>query len=333
MAITFHNYKDAPAADDLVRRFDLDIEEVCGGFATPALFHGNRKFSGALHRADGDLVVRSQRLVERGGFKPIDPERATPPGEGEAELVPGTSIYLGLMFSTFGHFLVESIARFWALTDFREGGVRFVFHPWRGLDPKPLLEAGHVARALERFGIGTDDLVFCLKRPVRFERILVPDQSWRINRSAHPVFGDLYERAFAHRGPVARAGGRLYLSRARWRRPRGSVNEREAEALFGKRGFEIVYPEEVSFAELTERVAGAETVAGCDGSAMHVAGLKRGGRVILVDSRNVRNQLIIDRLMDLDAHHVWARCEGDDLPDRKWRIDIDAVAAALDRIL
>ena len=121
------------------------------------------------------------------------------------------------------------------------------------------------------------------------------------------------------------AGGGLavYLSRARLggnlRRAR---NEVEIEAVVAARGFQVLHPQEMSISEQVAAMRGADVVAGCDGSALHLAAFARPGTTLVaLDSRVVENQLMIDIARGLNAVHVPASVDGITQRDEPWTAD------------
>ena len=95
-------------------------------------------------------------------------------------------------------------------------------------------------------------------------------------------------------------------------------------------GFDVIHPQEMSICEQAIAVGGADVIAGCDGSALHLAVFARPGTVLLaLDSRLVPNQFMIDTVRQLDAVHVLA--SGAPVSDRTvdWVADLGQVQIGL----
>lgn len=83
--------------------------------------------------------------------------------------------------------------------------------------------------------------------------------------------------------PALRHGRRLYISRRRQTAFRRLLNEAQLEALFTARGFEVVYPEELSFKEQVRLFSAAAVVAGPAGSNMiNLVFAPPGARILLL---------------------------------------------------
>lgn len=332
MPVRFYNFPVKRDASDVVRDFPYDAQIYPDATATPSAKPGWRRYSGHVYDRDGRLIRSAARPQYRVGIRSDDP-LSIDPTQYDTVFIPGRSLYLGILFQSFGHFLLESISRMWSLKEFYNPGTKLVFHPWRGYETDPILKKNYVLQAFDRFGIQIDDLVFCADQPLRFEELVVPDQLWHINQFAHPDFLKLFHHAFAPAPSIAlpkRIGKQLYLSRARWTSKRHAVNETAVEKLFKKNGFQVIYPEAYDFPVMTKILSQAEGLAGVDGSAMHLGCLTPGSRAVLLDSRPVVNQVIIDQLAGLDSHHIWA-VAGD--RGKKWNIDLPVVETHLSEIL
>jgi len=134
----------------------------------------------------------------------------------------------------------------------------------------------------------------CLPVPVQVREAVIPRPSM-FNRHGLSArhFGHVrhvLERVYGV-GPqlaaisATAASDRLYLSRSRL--PPGMRRVRDEEALeaeLGRLGWRIIHPQELPVAEQLGRLAAAETVAGCLGSAMHLLmafGERPSGRRLL----------------------------------------------------
>ena len=172
-----------------------------------------------------------------------------------------------------------------------------------------------------------------------FRRLYVP--SWPSRDRLEPIESQyrVYDRVAAAtpRGP----GERLFLSRRRHSR-RALVNEAEVREIFLARGFRIVCPEEHSFAQNLETFARPECVAGPYGSAFRNLHFSREPPPALVlmapDSpRFVRGTVLWLGQAGVRFGYVRGRpaagFEQANPRESPWTIDLDEVAAKLDRFL
>lgn len=180
---------------------------------------------------------------------------------------PGTAIYAGPWLEHFGHFLLEGLARAWAVRAHPELPVVWSVAAEKEDDTAvapgefPGL-AGWRAALLELLGIG-NEMIFA-GRPTRFERLLVPEAGYRIQHFCHP------EQAAAL-GVVERRpepGRKLWLSRSKLRQLQ-NLSIPAVEARLEALGWRVIAPETLSIPEQVDELARAERVAGEMGSQLH----------------------------------------------------------------
>jgi hypothetical protein len=251
-------------------------------------------YTGCVHDRGGRVVPEARR-TSTSGWRSADPEVISPPAE--VERLGGTCLYLGHYTRAYGHFLLESLSRFWALG----AGAQYdkvIFQPW-WLDPEGSpLHPTQVARVcFECFGIGRDDIVVA-DRHLRVENLLVPSPLFRIGDgrgidfAMHGDQGEVFREIVRHCTSGRRALGLLarrlagrwrppskaYLSRMRLAGSRRAIeNEAEIERVFRLHGFEVVYPEALPFERQVALYHGAGVIAGIAGSAMHNSVFMRPG--------------------------------------------------------
>ncbi len=212
-----------------------------------------------------------------------------------------------------------------------------------GLDVPVVVNADIPARyidMLEALGVPRHRLLFHDPRSVSvFRRLYVP--SWPSRDRLEPIESQyrVYDRvaAMAPTGPRER----LFLSRRNISK-RGLVNEAEVREIFLARGFRIVCPEEDSLAENLRTFAGAECVAGPYGSAfrnLHFIREPPPAFVLMApDSpRFVRGTVLWFAQAGVRFGQVRGRpAPGFEQANPRlspWTIDLDEVAAKLDRFL
>jgi capsular polysaccharide biosynthesis protein len=200
---------------------------------------------------------------------------ADPLPESPAAEIAGHCVYGGLLTPHFGHFLLDSLARLWMVR--RTPGLPIVWHrhkaavAWQG-------------ELLGLLGLGQRRCIE-VDRPLRFERLSVPAPGFVIRHR----FTAAQAEALACLDPGgARQGERVWLSRSGLRRgPKRVAGEAEVEAILAARGWRIFAPERHGIAEQVAALAGADVLAGIEGSAFHTLVLVRrfAGRVVMVPRR------------------------------------------------
>lgn len=221
--------------------------------------------SGVFDR-EGRFVIAS---VQQRATVPLNTEPVLPSPDGTGRLA-GTWLYGGVLFGHFGHFLVESLARVWALDHLagRLDGVLFV--PKANTD-----NFDHVLRTQQPLldALGVSGPVRLIRDPVTVERLHVPYQGIGI--------GELWETATpAFRAYMRRHGGRhiapagperVYLSRSALGAQRaGLLLERRLEAHLEAAGYAIVHPQQLGKADQVALYRKARVVISPDGSPLHL---------------------------------------------------------------
>lgn len=198
------------------------------------------------------------------------------PAEWDSAAEQGQAIYGGILFGHFGHFLLESLSRVWALAKVRRN-LPIVWHlqgqtallPWQ-------------QEILALLKIPTERFVL-VDRPLRFEAMLVPTPGYQIQNVAHPH----HVQALTIRQPQVPRHHKLWLSRAKlhaWQAQIGG--ELEVEALLHAQGWQIVHPESLSVAEQLKVLNSASVVAGFEGSAFHTLLLLEHAPQVVVFTRS-----------------------------------------------
>lgn len=173
---------------------------------------------------------------------------------------PGTFIFGGYLQTHYGHFLLETLNTVWALR--KHAHLPIVWIPMKGetqwLDWQ--------LEILDLLGISRDRHVLN-RGDTRYERMLVAQAGYEIQRTFHPV----QEAALGQVAPAPIiAGKRLWLSRSGSSGSRaGMVNEDALEAQLESHGWNIFVPERHTVARQLEEISSAEIVSGIAGSAFH----------------------------------------------------------------
>jgi capsular polysaccharide biosynthesis protein len=263
--------------------FARAVEVVHGGFVTPhRASSAPGRLSGCVYAADGSKVALSERFGGHLGDHFVSDNPATASFPTDAPRLAGRGLYLGHeMGGHYGHFITEGLSSFWALEEFPSTGFDyFLFHPFVFGDARP----SYVRFCLERFGIAEDKVHVVGAEPIRFEELVVPERLFRLNHSADPKLRWVYGQIAQGLAPPAGSSSRVYISRRRFSRrylDRVVANEVWVERAFEDHGFEVLYPEQITFPEQVARYRNAEVVAGISGSGLHNSIFMREGCVVL----------------------------------------------------
>ncbi len=281
-----------------------------------------RWMTGAVHRADGRLVPRSQYLWHGIRNAPIaaDPPQVEVPAQ--ARRLGGTRLYAGHWSNHFGHFLLETLPSFWPVPEGALTGI-VAHRPPRGqasTDGPPRRTstptlAPWQADLLALAGYGGLPVHVVQGRHLRVERLVVPERPVLLKRWVQPPAVALWQRMAVAAGPPG-PHRRVFLSRTRFQadhpdRARTSGGwDALLESTASQAGFEIVHPETLPIAEQVALVRGAAVVAGTSGSALHLSVFAEPGTRVLTigDQRSpqkpVRQQSLLERAVGQPSRFV-----------------------------
>ena len=200
----------------------------------------------------------------------------------------GQCVYLGWFITHYGHFITESISRMWWLAKYRDeikNCVFLVHANFKSPNDFPM----HVKETLNAFGVSLsqieliDDDMIC-------ESLIVPSQSIVLDYSISEFQLDTWNeiKTKLYKESANKPKRKVYLSRKYQDQKDTSrkFNDIDVEEVFKRYGFEIVYPELLSFQEQVQIYAETEILAGPVGSAMHNAAFMSENSTVLILAPN-----------------------------------------------
>lgn len=253
------------------------------------------------------IYDRSGRMIEDSGFFRAFPDHTSVGGPLRIEppaappcMPEGEVFWLGLFQVHFGHFLVGTLARLWALAQHADAATRIAYVGTA--EPDALFGHDHVRLCLEALGVRQEQLVR-VEGPMRFPSLTIAEPSFVENFSASPVYGRMMRgigdrilgEAAAETGPSAD----LWLSKALIASGnRTIVNETELTEALAAHGIATVHPERLGFADQLRLWSRTRLAMGFSSSAFHTTAF-RGERQLCTLSNNLAassNQALIDRV-------------------------------------
>lgn len=283
-----------PALDEMIRvrqgrprgPFSGSIQRLGRALMIPEREGDARLASGVL-KADGSYVELSRAWIRA---RKSTPTPTLHPAEPITDL-PGRHLFAGHFRGHFGHFLVESTARLWALDHLDQKPDSILYLPYRGAHAATQKAIESQRPIFDLLGIDTP--VQSRAGILRVEELIVPELGfgWLERYAGSPAY-----RAFMcsrlGRAAPAEGGDKLYISRARLAANRGGIlGETVIEANLARAGFEIFHPERHPVEVQIARYKAARTVVALDGSALHLAAyvLQREARVAMILRRSSAN--------------------------------------------
>ncbi|WP_444451815.1 glycosyltransferase family 61 protein [Rhodobacter capsulatus] len=220
---------------------------------------------------DAEGAYVHEGVLWRGRRLMVEPE---PRPEPVAEL-PGRWIWGGVLLNHFGHFLVESTPRLWALDALKGAVDGFVFTVKREtIEVEGELKLQPFQRLFFDL-LGIDVPIRILAQPTRVECLEVPGQGFGLGAIAAGTepFRAFFQSRFA-RDIAPQGAEKLYISRSALGASRGGVlGEDRIEAALAAAGYEIFHPQKHSLEAQIAHYKAARQVVALDGSALHMVAM------------------------------------------------------------
>lgn len=233
----------------------------------PERGHDTKLAAGVLD-GEGRFIEDSRTWIRAGkatGVPRLSPDEPVQP-------LDGNWLFGGHFRGHFGHFLVESTARLWALDRLKGQVDGVLYMPYRA---RPRQTRAQI-RVFEPFfrQLGVEVPVEVCDGAMRADRLYVPEMGfgWLERYAGSPAYRAMMRERFAR--DIAPDGPeRLYVSRSKLAAARGGVlAETVIEESLARQGYGIFHPEKHPLEEQIARYKAARLIVGLDGSALHLAG-------------------------------------------------------------
>lgn len=266
------------------------VSEYSSCVVTPAFVDIENGFiSGCLYDRHGHKIEESERFGGFHGDHFFSQNETFIKIEADIETRFGNSIYLGHYMPHYGHFITETLSTFWYLVENRD--VKFDWYFFHEFSMgNELTEAFLVC--LDVFKIPMEKVVIVGSENKIFvcDKMTVPSRLWKLNHSVNVATKITYDfiaeniRNCSSESELLYSGKKIYLSRLRQSMKTANrivANEYIIERIFESYGFEVVYPESLSFRNQVLLYSSASTIAGASGSALHNCLFMRSGSVVI----------------------------------------------------
>lgn len=215
----------------------------------------------------------------------------------DIELIDEEVVFLGPFSKHYGHFILEGLARLWFFLDSNHLKYKAVYLSEPGPDRFNDLFAF--------FGLPPENLIR-ISKPTAFRKVIVPEQSMRIQDSYHQNYKETIDRIKSRVPPEKYK--KVYFSKEMRFNNRG-IGEKPIEQVFVQNGYQIFYPERLSMLETLSILKGCESFAASSGTNAHNAIFlnDNANSICLNRSPHVHYiQTMIDRMKTLDSYYVEA---------------------------
>lgn len=184
---------------------------------------------------------------------------------------PGRWLWGGVLFNHFGHFLLESTSRLWALDSCSKHLSGIVFVNKRPRAPRSI--SGYRREFIDL--LAADIPIHVVDGNTQFENLIIPGQGLGLGNisSGTPEVRSFFKTRLTE--TVSPQGPRLlYVSRSKLPlQTSGLLGEYYLERLLEDQGYTIFHPEKHSIREQLARYMAAEKIIVADGSAAHLLAL------------------------------------------------------------
>ncbi|MEO6299859.1 MAG: glycosyltransferase 61 family protein, partial [Paracoccaceae bacterium] len=266
--------------------FNHHLARLGGAYVVPERPHDTKLASGVL-LSDRSYCDLSRGWIRAGKAMP----QPTISSDEAIEDLPGRHLFAGHFRGHFGHFLVESTARLWALGHVKDRYDSILYLPYRG-------EVGPIARAIQAQAgffklLGIDTPIRTHATTLRVEELHVPELGfgWLERYAGSPAYRKFMQDRL-NATVLAEGSDKLYISRARLNPQRGGVLcEAAIEENLARLGYEIFHPEKHPLEVQIARYRAARQIIALDGSALHLAAyvLSKDAKVAMILRRSKAN--------------------------------------------
>ena len=227
----------------------------------------------------------------------------------EIRYVPATVVYLGLFYPVWGHFITEGLRYFWFLSseifkrNFADCPLAYVPYECKWY----LDRMKNFRRLAELAAVDTDNL-FPFVHPVRFENVILPDESFFTAEAGRYFTAEYREtieriRDFALKNRTPTSSKKVYYFYGK-----NQTGEERLAEYFKSKGYDIVSPEKLTVDEQLNVLINADSFASTLGSCSHNSIFLRGGTEAIFIPRAANRftayQRLIDQAADLKAVYV-----------------------------
>lgn len=178
---------------------------------------------------------------------------------GNLNKINETVIYGGVLLPHFGHFITESFSRLWFCIQNKEN-YKIIFFNFENNNKI------YYENILKTIGLSSKNCIL-ITTPTQFDKIIIPEQTLYLMSGYRKECQSVYDFIISQIEP--KSFKKIYLSRKKLNFC-NSTREVYFEDFYRKRGFEIIYPETLSFTEQVSIINGAEEIVCTVGTLVHL---------------------------------------------------------------
>ena len=245
-----------------------------------------------------------ENLVGQSQYRVIDPN------DKISDAPCDTYIYGGLFIPHYGHFLITSLARLWGFIYEKAEDTNVLFHSTH--ESGDHFKINYSGMLLRSLGLSPANVIR-FREPTRIKNLVVPSRSFLEQKSAYHVYADLC-RLIGSRllGSEVQCSNDTPVYMSKTKLPIGVakiVNEQEIEEALRNKGFDIVYPEQLSIKEQIDLFMTRTRIVGSAGSGFHThIFVPNPPKMLCIHYKNILNSnfVMLDKLNDANVNHVYS---------------------------
>jgi capsular polysaccharide biosynthesis protein len=270
---------------------------------TPVVWAPNQRL-GCLYDED---LTRIEPSINRYGrddkVRNTDPERLYIQPD-ELPVYDRPVLYLGLFEAHFGHFVQETLSRWWALIEEFEDIDRYLVHAVSA----EVLNKPYIRAALDAMQIDDEKLVY-FDQPVMLRKVIVPGASFQLISHIYTTYKESQNRLARAMGAesVNKTEQPVFLSRTHETSGiRHYYGEEKIESFLAERGVRIAHPGQMSFQDQIKLVNEHPIIMGYQGSQLGSVTLALEPKTLVqfTDSKVWANYMLIDKCFDHNSTYV-----------------------------
>ncbi|GJE29715.1 hypothetical protein LKMONMHP_4599 [Methylobacterium organophilum] len=219
-----------------------------------------------------------------------------------------TYIYGGRINPHFGHFLINTLPRYWNVTKIRSPNTKILYHGPNSSEE--LFSIPFVSTIFRQLGLAPRDFIN-FQQNTKISNIVIPSTSFEEQRAGYLPYRNLCssigDRILYKFGDNAEIST-IYYSKTRLKSAVGNIsNEIEIENYLHSNGVQIFYPEMLSFEEQIYLMSNCKNIIASSGSFLHASIFCPPRKItcLNVTEKINTNYTIIDQLTGNDAAYYY----------------------------
>lgn len=184
--------------------------------------------------------------------------------------------------NNFGHFLLEHINRGWCLLDKKYQNMKIVII--NEINCTKIND--YIFVLLGLLGVKPENIIL-LNQTTQFKNVYIPTPGFDLTAYYTQKYVNMYD-TIASNVSGNDTYDKIYLSKCKMPKKGQVYGEEHIQKIFEKNGFKIIYPETLPLTEQIWLARNATVLAGCGGTALHLAlFMKPGGQVIQIKRNTI----------------------------------------------